>query len=61
MSIALKEANETEYWIRLLYASEYLNSSEYESLSRDINELLRLLISICKTSNENLKNQQSKN
>ena len=33
MSIALKEANETDYWIRLLYASDYLNQAEFESIS----------------------------
>ena len=52
MSIALKEANETYYWIKLLYKTEYLTNSEYESLRADIEELLRLLISICKTSEE---------
>ena len=52
MSIALKEANETCYWVKLLYKTEYLTNSEYESLRADINELLRLLISICKTSEE---------
>lgn len=50
MSIALKEANETHYWLRLLYASEYINRTEFESLCRDVNELLRLLISICKSA-----------
>jgi len=50
MSIALKEANETDYWIRLLYASDYLNQAEFESISADANELISLLVSICKTS-----------
>ena len=53
MSIALKEANETCYWVKLLYKTGYLTNSEYESLCADIDELLRLLISICKTSEEN--------
>ena len=53
MAIALKEANETEYWIRLLYASQYLNQAEYESMSRDINELIALLVAICKTATRN--------
>ena len=52
MSIALKEANETEYWLRLLYASEYLNEAEFESMSRDVNELISLLVAICKTANQ---------
>ena len=52
MSIALKEASETNYWIKLLYKTEYLTKAEYGSLRLDIEELLRLLISICKTSEE---------
>lgn len=54
MSIALKEANETEYWIELLYRTDYLNQVQYDSLKADINELLSILTSICKTSNSNL-------
>ena len=49
MSIALKEANETDYWIRLLYKTEYLNDTQYESLIADIQEILSILIAICKT------------
>ena len=51
MSIALKEANETEYWLRLLYKTDYLNTQQFDSLNHDIHELLGLLIAICKTSN----------
>ena len=50
MSIALKGANETNYWLRLLYAGEYLTKAEFESVAKDINELIKLLISICKTA-----------
>lgn len=53
MSIALKEANETEYWLRLLYAGEYLKEAEFESMNRDIDELISLLVSICKTAKSN--------
>ena len=49
MSIALKDANETDYWIRLLYKTEYLNDTQYESLIADIQEILSILIAICKT------------
>ena len=51
MSIALKEANETEYWLRLLYSTDYLSKSQFDSLNQDIHELLGLLMAICKTSN----------
>lgn len=36
MSIAQKEANETDYWIELLYKSDYLKKSSYESVTKDI-------------------------
>jgi four helix bundle protein len=53
LSIALKEANETEYWIELLQQSGYLNDNDFESLFNEITELLRLLISIIKSSKNN--------
>ena len=53
MNIALKEANETEYWLKLLYRTEYLSKEQYESINHDVQELLGLLISICRTSNAN--------
>ena len=52
MSIALKEANETHYWLRLLYRTEYLTKSEFYSIEKDIDELLRILTAICKTAAE---------
>ncbi|MBQ8403183.1 MAG: four helix bundle protein [Clostridia bacterium] len=53
MHIALKEANETEYWLRLLYASEYLSEAEFQSMERDVNELISIIVSICKTAQAN--------
>ena len=53
MNIALKEANETEYWLKLLYRTQYLSKEQYESINHDIQELLGLLVSICRTSNAN--------
>ena len=50
MSIALKEANETQYWLRLLYRTDYLSKEQYQSLNADIMELLSILTAICKTS-----------
>ena len=52
LSIGLKEANETEYWAELLHKSDYIDDIEFESLSTDLNEILRLLISIIKTSKQ---------
>ena len=53
MSIALKEANETYYWLRLLHRTEYLSTAQFESLETDITEILSLLTAICKTANQN--------
>ena len=53
MNIALKEANETEYWLKLLYRTQYLSKDQYESINKDIQELLGILVSICRTGNAN--------
>ena len=50
----LKEANEADYWIELLYQSETIEKNGYESIKLDMVELLKLLISIIKTSKRNL-------
>jgi four helix bundle protein len=55
MSIALKEANETEYWLMLLKDSNYLDEKSYFSIQRDSTELIRLLASIVKSSKESIK------
>ena len=52
MAIAQKEANETDYWIELLFQSQYLDNSEYHSISKDIEELNKILASIIITSKE---------
>ena len=51
MCVALKEANEAEYWLHLLYRTDYLNQVQYESILFDLREILRLLTSICKKTN----------
>jgi four helix bundle protein len=52
LSIALKEANESEYWIELLFKSNYLNEMEYTNIVADLKEILKLLTSIIKTSKQ---------
>ena len=54
MSIALKEANETEYWLMLLKDTEYIDNEVYSSVIDDCQELLRLLISAINTSKKKL-------
>ena len=50
MSIALKEAAETEYWIELLYKTDYLQEDSYKSILADSQELCRLLTAIVNSS-----------
>ena len=57
LSIALKECNETLYWLNILKDTEYINESEYDSMSIDCGELLALLISSIKTTKNNNENK----
>jgi four helix bundle protein len=50
MSIALKEANETEYWLSILGDSDYLDEKLFRSLSGDCVELIKILIATVKTT-----------
>lgn len=54
MNIALKEANETLYWIILLKETEYLSEEEFQSIHRDAEELVKILASIVKTTKQKL-------
>ena len=55
LQIALKEANETEYWLELFFESEIVDKQMFESLHSDLNELISLLIASVKTAKNNLK------
>ena len=48
MAIALKEANETEYWLELLHNTNYLDSAAFSSIHADVLEIIKLLASIIK-------------
>ena len=48
MKIALKEANETQYWLRLLHETGYISEKEFTSIHDDLLEILRILTAICK-------------
>ena len=54
-SITLKEAVESEYWINLLFKSEYINQKEYDSLMADLKPIIKILISIVKNTGEQQK------
>ena len=48
MKIALKEASETQYWMRLLHETGYITVWEYESLHGELVEIIKILTAICK-------------
>ena len=50
MNIALKEASETEYWLELLYESEYIDETSYNSIIEDNRELIKILTMIVKNT-----------
>ena len=54
LSIALKEANETEYWLILLNDTDYITAEMSRSIMQDIKELLRMLITSLNTSKKAL-------
>ena len=51
MNIAMKEANETYYWLKLLYKTDYLSEKEFCSIQKDIREILAIITAICKKTN----------
>ena len=58
--IALKESAETLYWLDLLYETEYITDSQYESLYADCEEIKKMLSSTTKTINSTIHYQNSK-
>ena len=55
LSIAMKEADELQYWLELLRYGEFLTEKEYESMNGDVKELIALLTSIIKTEKKKQK------
>lgn len=53
MNISLKEAEETAYWLELLNEADYIKSEQFNSIYKDNEELIKLLVSIIKTSKLN--------
>ena len=50
LNIALKEANETEYWLELLHESDYLDETQFESINNDCGKIAATLTKIIKTT-----------
>ena len=55
LSIALREADETQYWLELLNKSDIISEQVFESLNKDAEELIKLLVASIKTSKSNNK------
>ena len=53
LNIALKEADETIHWIKMLHQGQYLSDVEKDSIEKDVREIISLLISIIKTTKSN--------
>ena len=58
MNIALKEADETEYWLELLLEGNYITQPMYDSIYQDCEELIRLLVTILKNNYKKRKNEE---
>ena len=54
LSISLKEANETKYWFDLLYKTDYIQENEYNSMCRDVKELIAMLTTLIKSKKNKL-------
>ena len=51
MNIALKEASETEYWLELIYESQYIEEKHFKNIYYDCQEILKILMAITKNQN----------
>lgn len=58
LHIALKEANETEYWILLLKDSKYITQKMHDNIEPDINELIKMLAPSLNTVKNNLPSKK---
>jgi four helix bundle protein len=55
LSVALKEANETEFWISLLRDTDYIDVKMFDSMNTNCKELISLLVASIKTTKNNIK------
>ena len=55
LQVALKEANETGYWLELLYKTNYITENQYEDLNAVCTDLRAMLIASINTTKENMK------
>ena len=55
LSVALKEADETAFWLKTLYSGNYITKKQLQSMMNDNEDIIRILVKIIKTSKENLQ------
>ncbi len=58
MAIAQKEANETDYWLELLYNSDFLTESMFNSIIKDLHEIQKIISSIILTTKTKIENKK---
>ena len=58
--IALKEANESAYWLELLFESNMITKPQYDSIYNDCKEIISLLVSITKTQKDEISSKKKK-
>lgn len=58
LSIGLKEANETHYWLKLLHEGNYISENMFDSIQPQVKELIKLLVTSIKTAKQNIKANQ---
>lgn len=56
--IAQKECNESIYWLKLLYRTDYINQKEFESLSNDAIEIMKILTASILTAKKSIKDKR---
>ena len=55
LTIALKEANETKFWLKRLYSGDYLSEAEYKSIVKDNEEIINILVKITGTQKRRMQ------
>ena len=55
LEIALKESNETSYWLKLMYETKRIDTATYQYTEKLCGNIRRLLIASCRTAKENAK------
>lgn len=60
-NIALKEANETDYWLELLHQGGFLPDESYPKLDKDLQDIISMLVAIVKTTKKNILSKKNNN